>query len=210
MNFNLSIVAVGISLAFGAGSAMAFNTATTDQLGTGHVSTVNQSISSATTMTQKAVIDQRGDYQKSSVTQTNKSGDGMNAVVYQSGWNNDSTVKQTGDQRDGNIKAYVTQIGVNNDSGITQKGHDQFAAVFQSGFGNKNTIGQEGHGHKAWVTQIGMYNTSTTSQAGINQFASTLQLGNGIPSVWYWLGGNAFRYCRLCLPTMAAARTSLR
>lgn len=192
MTFKLSALALGIGIAFGAGTAMA-DTATIDQTGSWNDSTIEQydnngAIASITVDgygNDAVVVQQDVNNANATITQTANAGD---ASIDQSGtdywfWtvpgnNQYASISQTWGW--GNT-AWTTQRGSNTDATITQGGFDNLAGIEQKGEGGwvVAQINQVGHSNDGYVEQRGSGLNATINQTGYRNEAVILQRNSG-------------------------------
>lgn len=145
-------------------------TATVTQIGDDHNSIVSQTSDGS-----QVEVNQSNLNNSSSVIQGRNAGNSFQtnsqeALINQSGLDNESWVTQSGSNGDVN----VNQSGDNNDSTITQSGFDNSAGdsdaaalvgVDQSGSDNKSFVTQSGQLSDAFVSQIGDDNTARITQS---------------------------------------------
>lgn len=185
MNIKLSVIALGISLAYGATAAMAANTATVNQTGMQNVATIEQFANDDTS----ATITAFGSYNDASINQ--QGNDNVAATITAFGNMNDAVVVQTNVE---NSAATIFQAGDAGDATITQTG-GHGGHPYYRGRGNGNHNGHGGHGggdnqqatinqywgwgNVAWITQTGDDVDALINQSGFRNKAGIVQDGSG-------------------------------
>ncbi|HCN88909.1 MAG TPA: hypothetical protein DIT28_06980, partial [Oxalobacteraceae bacterium] len=173
----LSAIALGIVLAYGAGSALAYDTTTVTQGGSGNTASASQIGNNAPDDGGAVItINQGGNSNTASVSQTGITSYG-HGNVYEAGDSNAVAIAQTNDYRTG---ADVQDWGNNNVTTVTQTNVSGGAAgAYQNGSNSTASIYQhDGSSLSAMINAVspwgghGAYNTSAITQTGNDQNAT--------------------------------------
>lgn len=204
MRIKLSMIALGISLAYGATAAMAANTASVSQtgmlndavvqqfandntsaaisvFGSNNNDTINQEFNRDT----QATITVFGSRNAGTVTQNRV--EDSSAIIFQAADAGEATITQTGGSghqygwgyggHSGgrDLNATINQTyGWGNVAWVTQKGSDADALINQSGFRNTAGIEQDGHGYGYGNTQATITQTGMMNDGYVNQAGRNL------------------------------------